>query len=224
MDSPACKRYLTGLNGSLETTRKRYNVTWKHHPLHFVVPRNRRPLRLIAGINRLMTTLEIDVKAVDKLSLGSANLIRRRNDREFGNDPLVYADPEWYILGFRRGELITHVGVLRRIITVGQISLPVAGVCYLITEPENRNQGLASAVMREAVTFLKNELGQAFGLLTCRSRLESFYARTGWRTVAGPTIFAQPDGIRCCGGLTMVNECRGIPWPEGEINLGGLPW
>ncbi|UCD93452.1 MAG: GNAT family N-acetyltransferase [Candidatus Zixiibacteriota bacterium] len=171
-----------------------------------------------------MAPLKIEVKTVNELSLELASLICHRNDREFGDDPLVYADPEWYILGCRSGELTSHVGVLQRIITVGQIPLLIAGVCYLVTEPENRKRGIASSVMREAVAFLKNELGQAFGLLTCKSGLEAFYARTGWRTVAGPTIFAQPDGVRRCGGLTMVNECGGTPWPEGEINLGGLPW
>ena len=171
-----------------------------------------------------MATMKIEVKTVNKLSPKLASSIRRRNNREFGDDPMVYADPEWYILGYLSGELMTHVGVLRRTIRVERTPLMIAGVCFLVTEPEKRGRGYASAVMSEAAAFIKNELRLSFGLLTCKARLEPLYTKMGWRTVVGPTVFAQADGVRGCGGLTMVNECAGTPWPEGKIDLSGLPW
>jgi GNAT superfamily N-acetyltransferase len=175
-------------------------------------------------VTEQLETLKIEVCTASELSPELAGSIQRRNDREFGSDPLVYDDPEWYILGHLSGKLATHVGVLQRTITVGRASLLIAGVCYLVTEPEYRGRGFASVVMSEAVAFVKNKLGLAFGLLTCKTRLESLYAKTGWRTVVGPTVFAQADSVRNCGGLTMVNECGETSWPEGKIDLCGLPW
>jgi len=171
-----------------------------------------------------MPTLKIEIKAVNELTPDQASSIRHRNDREFGNDSLVYADAEWFVLGYLTGELATHIGVLQRMVTVGKVPLLIGGVCYLVTEPEHRGCGFGSAVIREAVAFVKNELGQSYSLLTCKPRLEPLYVKTGWRTVTGPTIFGQATGVRRCGRLTMVNECGGRAWPEGEIDLCGLPW
>lgn len=168
--------------------------------------------------------MRIEVKTVNELSPELASSIERRNNREFGDDSMVYSYPELYILGYLSGELTTHVGVLQRTITVRQNPLLIGGICFLITEPDNRGRGFASVIMKEAVSFLENELGLPFGLLTCKPRLESLYTGMGWQTVAGPTVFVQPSGNRACGGLTMVNECGGVSWPEGEINLCGLPW
>jgi len=168
--------------------------------------------------------LKTSVITASHLPKELADSIDRRNDREFGSDPLVYDKPEWFILGLLNGELAAHVGVLTRTVKAGSGILRIAGVCYLVTEPEYRERGFASVVMREAEAFVKNELELPFGLLTCRAGLESFYARLGWRKVAGPTTFVQADGVRSCGGLTMINELGGEPWPGGEIDLCGLPW
>ena len=50
----------------------------------------------------------------------------------------------------------------------------------MIIEPEVRGRGLASVMMNEAVTFVRNELELAFGLITCKPRLEALYTRTDW--------------------------------------------
>jgi len=171
-----------------------------------------------------MATLKTEIKMASELSPELANSIQMAADREFRNDPLVYAAPEWYVLGFLEGALTARVGVLQRTITVGPTPLRIGGICSVVTEAENRRRGIACALMGKAASFLKDELRLPFGLLTCKPRLETFYAKLGWRTVAGPTVFAQADGVRSCGGLTMIVECGGRPWPEGKIDLCGLPW
>ena len=168
--------------------------------------------------------MKIEIMVVDELSLDIKNLIQRANNREFGNDSLIYDDPEINILGFFEEKLVSQVAILKRTITVNKIPLKIGGVCYLVTEPDYRGNGFGSTLMRDAISYLTQELKLPFGLLTCRRELEEFYMRVGYKTVNGPTIFDQPDGIRTCKGLTMVIECGGISWPEGEINLCGLPW
>lgn len=171
-----------------------------------------------------MSDLRIDIKTVNELSPELAGFIRRAQDREFGNNSMVYAIPQWYVLGFLQDEPVAQIGVLQRTVTVCQRPLLIAGVSFLITEPEYRGQGFGTVIIEEAVTFIGNKLGLPFGLLTCKPRLESLYSRLGWQTVGEPNVFVQPTGNRSCGGLIMVKECGGIPWPEGKIDLCGLPW
>jgi GNAT superfamily N-acetyltransferase len=145
-------------------------------------------------------------------------------DREFGRDPLVYADARWYAMGILDGSLVGRVGILQRTISVGQELLRVGGICGVVTVLEYRGRGIAPALLNESVAFVRKRRSLPFALLTCNLRLEAFYRRLGWRTVNGPTVFTQPDGVRTCGGLTMVMECGSRPWPEGPIDLRGLPW
>jgi hypothetical protein len=171
-----------------------------------------------------MSDLKVDIKTVNELTPDLVDFIQRTHDREFGDDSMVYAYPQWYVLGFLRDKPIVQAGILQRTITVNQNPLLIAGVSFLITEPENRGRGCAAIIMSEAVAFIENRLLLPFGLLTCKPRLETFYSSMGWETVEGLNIFAQPTGNRSCGGLIMVKKCGGIPWPEGKIDLCGLPW
>jgi GNAT superfamily N-acetyltransferase len=147
-----------------------------------------------------MKSLRIDIKCVNALSPEIARLIQRSYEREFGNDSMIYAEPQWYIFGYLDEGLVTQVGVLQRTITIGQNPLLIGGISFLITEPEHRGRGFASIIMKEAIVFLKNELGLPFGLLTCKPRLESLYTGMGWRTIDAPNVFVQPTGNRSCGG------------------------
>ncbi len=144
--------------------------------------------------------------------------------REFGWDRLIYAAPQWYLLGTHEGTLIGSVRMLEREITVGGLSLRVGGITGVVTEPSYRRQGVARKLVADAVAFLSENRHVAYALLTCNRRLGPLYERFGWRVVAGPTIYSQPDGPRTCPGLTMVFECGTAPWPDGPIDMQGLPW
>jgi GNAT superfamily N-acetyltransferase len=165
-----------------------------------------------------------EIKSENDLSPERKVAVDEMFDREFGRDFLVYADAHWYAMGIIDGKLVGRVGILQRTISVGQKLLPVGGICGVVTVPEYRDLGIASALLDESVAFIKRRLSLPFALLTCNSRLEVFYKKIGWKMVDGPTVFTQPDGIRTCGGLTMVVELGSRLWPEGRIDLRGLPW
>lgn len=171
-----------------------------------------------------MSKIEISVNTVNELTPEFADFIRQTHHREFGEDSMVYASPQWYLLGFLMGEPITQVGILQRNITIDNKPLLIAGVAFLITEPEYRGRGYAALIMDEAVNFIVDKLGLPFGLLTCKPRLESLYSGMGWQTVNQPNVFLQPTGNRSCGGLIMIRECGKKSWPEGKIDFCGLPW
>jgi GNAT superfamily N-acetyltransferase len=145
-------------------------------------------------------------------------------NKEFGRHTLIYASPRWHAMGILDGSLVGRVGILQRTISAGQELLRVGGICGVVTVPEYRGRGIATALLDESVAFIKKRLSLPFALLTCNLRLEPFYERLGWRTVNGPTVFTQPNGVRTCKGLTMVLECGLRPWPEGPVDLLGLPW
>ncbi len=168
--------------------------------------------------------LEIDIHSVNELTPEVIDHIRRTHDREFGDDSMVYASPQWYLIGHLEGESVTQVGILQRTITVDNRPLLIAGISFLITEPPYRGKGFGTAIMKEATDFVGDKLGLPFGSLTCKSRLESLYSGMGWRTIREPNVFVQPTGNRSCGGLIMIYELGEIPWPKGKIDLCGLPW
>jgi GNAT superfamily N-acetyltransferase len=168
--------------------------------------------------------LTIEIKAENDLPPESKAALDRMFESEFGHDTLVYAPPSWHAMGLLDGRLVGRVGILERTISVGQELLRVGGICGVVTVPEFRGRGFAGALLGESVAFIRNSLHLPFALLTCRLKLEAFYQRLGWKTVTGPTVFTQPDGLRTCKGLTMVAELGSRVWPEGRIDLRGLPW
>jgi predicted acetyltransferase len=171
-----------------------------------------------------VNNLRIDIKTVNDLTLELSDSIQHAHEREFGSDSMVYSIPQWYLLGYLQDELVAQVGILQRTITISNKPLLIAGISFLVTEPQRRGRGFATSLMEQAAVFSRDKLELPFCLLTCKPRLESLYSGMGWRTVSEPNTFVQPTGNRSCGGIIMVNECRGKLWPEGKINLCGLPW
>ena len=126
-------------------------------------------------------------------------------------------------MGFVEGDLVSRVGILKRVVSVGDDVVVVGGISGVTTLAGYRRRGYATALMTSAQKFLKDELPASFGLLICNENLRPFYERLGWKQVPGPTSYAQPAGSEKCKGITMVFEC-GRPWPAGPIDLCGYPW
>jgi GNAT superfamily N-acetyltransferase len=171
-----------------------------------------------------MNNLRIDIKTVSDLTPELSDSIQRAHEREFRNDSMVYSSPQWYLLGYLHDELVVQVGVLQRTIAINNKPLLIAGIGFLITEPQHRGRGFATELMKQTDVFVGDELELPFSLLTCKPRLETFYSGMGRKVVNSPNVFTQPTGNRGCGGLIMIKECGGISWPEGSIDLCGLPW
>ena len=63
-----------------------------------------------------------------------------------------------------------------------------------------------------------------FGLLFCGYRMEPFYQSLGWQTVSAPVYFNQPDHKLLEDGLLMALPCGLVSWPQGVVDVRGLPW
>ena len=114
--------------------------------------------------------------------------------------------------------------MIRREIFVDGSPLAVAGVGSVMVRTEWRNRRVASLMLERAARHMRDALRVDFGLLVCREEVAPVYERAGWRVVPGPTSFEQASGRATYQRLTMVLQLGTVAWPEGEIDLRGLPW
>ena len=90
--------------------------------------------------------------------------------------------------------------------------------------PEHRGQGFARLAVLRAMEVAAQQAPGAPLLLLAREHVAAFYEAVGWRRVAGPLVFDQPGGPYTWPAVTMVYTADGAPWPDGAIDLLGLPW
>ena len=173
--------------------------------------------------------MRIDLRRYEELTdHESEALADLRTEIDFGTPPYEWtpaSERPWRFLVWEGDRLVAHVGVMERTIRVGGQPLHVAGVYSVMTRPADRGKGYASAALREAATFMKEQLGEAaHGLLVCIDERLPFYSRLGWQRVDAPVSFDQPGGRQVNEINTMVLPLRGEPWPAGDVDLRGLPW
>ncbi len=134
------------------------------------------------------------------------------------------ADYAWYILVEVDGELVSTLGMVERLATVGGLPIRLGGIGNVATLPDWRGRGLARAALARAVEFLAGERGAEFCLLFCEPHRISFYSQLGWQLIEAPLTFQQSSGPLVYPGHAMVLSCTGRPWLQRPVDLGGLPW
>jgi aminoglycoside 2'-N-acetyltransferase I len=144
--------------------------------------------------------------------------------REFGKTGFTWAAPDYYVISEVGDELIGRLGIFDREVDVEGARIRVGGIGGVITKPEWRLRGVARDLLTRAAGFMREELGVDFALLLCRREVGPVYAKLGWASVAGPTIFMQPSGMATYPRDTMALRFTARPWPPGTIDMRGLPW
>jgi hypothetical protein len=145
-------------------------------------------------------------------------------DKEFGKIPFQWAGPDWYVLALSDDKLSGRVAIVERKVSVNGGLIEIAGISGVITATECRGQGVGNTMLRSAAEFIQTQLKINYGLLLCRSQVAPFYEQLGWKIIDGPTTFDQPSGKTVFPRLTMVLELDEKPWPDGPVDLCGLPW
>jgi len=166
----------------------------------------------------------LDLKRDDALTPAERAAVDGWIEVVFGPQPYVIAPMEWHVTLWLDGELVSHVGLIRRDVDVGGRRLDVGGVGWVGTLKERRLGGLASRTMRRAQEFMREELGVEFGLLVTSQRTAPFYEKLGWSIVPGPLGFDQPAGPVTWPGVAMAFPAGRSAWPGGPIDLRGLLW
>lgn len=122
------------------------------------------------------------------------------------------------------GQPLSHAGLLKHEIQVGERRVPVAGLGGVVTRPEAQGRGYARKLVRHTAEFFAREWRVEAGLLFCLPRMVSYYAALGWQTVQEPVLIEQPAGRMASPLPVMVLPCDGRAWPAGTIELRSLPW
>lgn len=152
---------------------------------------------------------------------------------EFGDwdpdQPYGYAPHDHHVIALRGGEVVGHVGWGRRLITVGNDSVMIAGVGGVLVSRHGRGQRLGSRLMNGAARSMRAATGVDFGYLGCDEAVVPFYESCGWRRIRAHERWVRRDGIEAdtpAGPPILVLPIPPMPepWPPGDINLHGRPW
>ena len=127
-----------------------------------------------------------------------------------------------HFLSYVDGSPVSHVGLVKHVVSVGGAPVTVGGVGGVVTVPEAQKQGHAHELMQHASRFLEKWKVDA-GLLFCFKRMVSFYEALGWRLVEEPVMIEQPGG-EILSPLEVMVLTFGRPWPAGEVKLNSFPW
>ncbi len=169
---------------------------------------------------------EIEVVADGKLSENDAKVTADWSMVLFGDeeDKYEWAPQHWHVLVRCDGHLACHVGITDHVVSVGGQKLRVGGIGGVMTPAEWQGKGLARTAMTGAADFMRDELGVDFGLLLCSERLVPYYGRMKWEHIHAPLVFDQPSGQITWDEDAMYLAFEDVPWPDGPVDLCGLPW
>ena len=135
-----------------------------------------------------------------------------------------WARPDWAVMVWEDEDLVSNVHIIERNVRVGTETLNLGVIGNIATKVEWRGRGFSSAALKVAKDFLRDPLKVEFGLMIATEEMISRYAKTGWRVVANSMIIEQPDGRTTLKIPVMVMPVFCQDWPDGDIDLCGLPW
>jgi nodulation protein A len=173
-------------------------------------------------------TMKTEIQAAGQLTAADQRLLEDMLNRAFADDDfgreLRWTENDWSLLLRTENEIVCHVGVVDRTITVGGQPLRVGGVGAVATAPAWQRRGCARQLMQAAAAFMREELYMPAGLLICGGSRVPYYGRLGWQTVPGPLLIDQPQGKVEMLTNIMVLLFGETAWPAGTIDLCSLPW
>jgi GNAT superfamily N-acetyltransferase len=126
------------------------------------------------------------------------------------------------------GEILAHLDFEPRSILVGEAIQMIAGVGEVAVDPRFHKCGLGRLLMNELRKTLQKIVPVPFGYLQCRPAVADFYTQVGWHRIEQAARLLDPDThqVIIYNGPSMVlPACASIKeWPEGLIDLQGMPW
>lgn len=171
--------------------------------------------------------MRLEIRLADRLGEDERKQLFEWSEDPFGMRAyrIRWRPKELHFIVEASGRPVSHVGVLRHTLAVGDRRVTVGGVGGVITIGDAQGSGYASLALERATTFMRDELDVEFGFLFCRDPLVPFYERHGWRLIAAPVTVeqgAEPPLVMPLNAMALPFDRRA--WPEGAINLESLPW
>ncbi len=124
-------------------------------------------------------------------------------------------------------QVIAHLGVVQREVTIGSTPANVAGIQNVAVLPDHRGRGLCRAMLATAMDEARRRQLD-YGILFCVAASVPLYTRCGWRRLLDtPVVRVDTDGQEkplVEGNLPMWLPLGKEKFPTGEIHLGGNDW
>jgi GNAT superfamily N-acetyltransferase len=135
-----------------------------------------------------------------------------------------WAPADWNVLVWEDDDLVSGADIVVRTASVGGQPVRLGGIGDIATKVEWRKRGFAAAALKAAQGFLRDRLEVDFGLMISTEKMVARYEKLGWRLAARSMLADQPDGKATIPYPVLVLPVKAREWPEGEIDLCGLPW
>ena len=135
-----------------------------------------------------------------------------------------WASADWTVMVWEDEDLVTNVHIVERAARVGDQVVHLGGIGNVATKVEWRKRGYARQALKEAQDFLLEPLKVDFGLMIATEPMVPRYEKLGWKAVAKSMWIGQPDGRTKLNFPVLVLPVCKQEWPEGEIDICGLPW
>jgi aminoglycoside 2'-N-acetyltransferase I len=170
--------------------------------------------------------MEIEIKASHQLTPQEREQLDELFKEAFPVDDLDYkwSEVNWFVLVKEGHELVSNVEIIERTATVEGAPVKLGGIGGVATRTAWRRHGFAEAGLKIAQSFLKKKLAVDFGLLICADKMIPYYHKLGWQLVGRPMLIDQPGGkVTYSAPIMVLSVCKD-EWPDGSIDLCGLPW
>jgi predicted acetyltransferase len=135
-----------------------------------------------------------------------------------------WANADWTVMVWEDEDLVTNIHIIERTIRVGDQKVKLGGIGNVATKVEWRKRGYAAEALKAAVDFLHDPQKVDFGLMIATEKMIPSYEKRGWKVVAQSMLIEQPEGMQTFRIPVMALPVLKQDWPEGEIDLCGLPW
>ncbi|QBJ20561.1 MULTISPECIES: GNAT family N-acetyltransferase [Kocuria] len=144
--------------------------------------------------------------------------------------PYGYAPAALHVMAVEGGRVVGHVGTQRRMISVGDHEVLVAGTGGVLVSPSHRGQGLGARLLVAAQDAARSIAPAHYGYLGCREEVVPFYESCGYKRIEVTERFRSRDGssqtVEETGAPVMVSSgTRDVgTWPQGSVDLRGRCW
>ena len=124
---------------------------------------------------------------------------------------------------------VAHLAVERRLVDVGGAEILVAGIGEVAVSPELHGRGVGAALMAEFRPRLRTVFAADFGFVQCGEGVLGFYRSVGWIPVPNVVRHLDPDDEQTVRegvwpALVTPGRRTRTEWPDGLVDLRGLPW
>jgi len=137
---------------------------------------------------------------------------------------IKWAAADWTVMVWEDEDLVTNVHIVERTARVGGQPVRLGGIGNVATRVEWRKRGYARSALKTAQNFLREPLNVDFGMMIATEQMVPRYEKWGWKVAAHSMWIDQPYGRTTLNYPVMILPVCKQEWPEGGIDLCGLPW